>query len=172
MLNLQHAVGFDLFANLFDFGKHGVGLVGVDFNGHFLHHKVDVGVAYAFNLFDGTFHFCGAVGAVEILQSNYFFHSGVSLGKLFMVLLRDFSRERQFCAHRSAAVLCVAGGGNSCVTSRFRSGYRRLFRQVVERKFDYAVHVVVVKAVVNFFAYAFVAYQFCLAQYAQLVADG
>ena len=89
-----------------------------------------------------------------------------------MVLLRDFSRERQFCAHRSAAVLCVAGGGDSCVTCRFRSGYRRLFRQVVERKFDYAVHVVVVKAVVNFFAYAFVAYQFCLAQYAQLMADG
>ena len=65
----------------------------------------------------------------------------------------------------------VAGGGDFRVTCLCPI-YLQLFRQVVERKFDYAVHVVIVQTVVNFFAYALVAYQFCLAQYTQLVADG
>ena len=69
-----------------------------------------------------------------------------------MVLLRSFDeRKRQIVV---AAVRQVVLG----FAATSRGGGRLVLFQVVQRQVDYAVHVFVVKAVVDFLAHALVAY--------------
>jgi hypothetical protein len=68
------AVGFYFFAGFFRFFDDFIHLGFVCNDGELLHEEADIAGFDTVNFFDGTFHFFGAYGAVQIFELVNFFH--------------------------------------------------------------------------------------------------
>lgn len=72
------AIRFNLATDFNDLLHNAIKILVVCVDGHTLSHKIDAGGIDAFDFLNGTFHFCGAVCAIEIFKFVNLFHSRYS----------------------------------------------------------------------------------------------
>lgn len=72
------AIGFNLATSLYHLLHNAIKILVVCVDGHTLSHKIDTGGIDTFDFLNGTFHFCGAVCAIEIFKFVNLFHSRYS----------------------------------------------------------------------------------------------